>query len=337
MIELPPELTAALGDLGDEEDWPRLRRATRDLIDRYREDRPAARPILADGASAVVYALYRMPATYSAVRRALASTELPDGESIRSHLDLGGGTGAAVWAAADRWPHLSAHTVVDFSPAALELGARLAKKAHSASIRNTFWREEPLTPSGTLPSADLITMSYVLGELEWSTAVDLLRWTATTLTAKVVVVVEPGTVAGYNRICAARRELIASGLTIAAPCPQDGRCPLDGSEDWCHFAVRLARQKKHRDLKGGTEQFEDEKFSYVVAVRAPAARATYRILRHPTHRRGCVDLKLCTPDCRVEQRTVSRRDTQFRLARRAEWGDPWPPDALSPVPVPPSS
>src|SRR5690606_27604170 len=99
---------------------------------------------------------------------------------------------------------------------------------------------------------------------------------------------EPGTPAGYQRILAARDRLRQRGAALAAPCPHDAACPMAG-RDWCHFAVRLDRSRLHRHLKGAALGWEDEKFSYVVAVPPGAPdprRASARIVRRPRKETG---------------------------------------------------
>ncbi len=74
-------------------------------------------------------------------------------------------------------------------------------------------------------TADLVIASYLIGELGESERTRLAdaMWTKTRDT---LVIVEPGTPAGYARIIAARAQLIASGAHVAAPCPHDRACPL---------------------------------------------------------------------------------------------------------------
>jgi ribosomal protein RSM22 (predicted rRNA methylase) len=94
--------------------------------------------------------------------------------------------------------------------------------------------------------------------------------------------------------------------------------------DWCHFAQRIERTSRHRLLKGGALGYEDEKFSYLVASRKRPETLLPRILRHPGKHSGHIQLELCMPEGRVEQRTVTRSDKQaYRLARKAAWGDAW--------------
>ena len=125
--------------------------------------------------------------------------------------------------------------------------------------------------------ADLVVASYMIGEIgeaERSALIELM-WSKTRDT---LLIVEPGTPAGYGRIIALREQLIASGAHVAAPCPHDGKCPLS-TPDWCHFTQRLPRSRAHKQLKEAELPFEDEKFSYVALTRAPAAS-------HPDSRAG---------------------------------------------------
>jgi ribosomal protein RSM22 (predicted rRNA methylase) len=116
-----------------------------------------------------------------------------------------------------------------------------------------------------------------------------------------------------------------------APCPHQRDCPMAGesqSADWCHFAVRLPRTALHRQLKGGSLSYEDEKFSYLVATAGSGSTAANRVVRHPLTRKGLMQLRLCTGDGEVSGVVVSKRQGPlYRAARSAEWGDAWPPPA----------
>ena len=97
--------------------------------------------------------------------------------------------------------------------------------------------------------------------------------------------------------------------------------------DWCHFGVRLNRTSLQRRLKGGALAYEDEKYAYVLAVRGAGSPAAARVIRRPRPLRGRVALRLCRPDG-LHDETVDRgRRADYRLARKAAWGDAWPPAA----------
>ncbi|GAA3224220.1 small ribosomal subunit Rsm22 family protein [Nonomuraea helvata] len=273
-------------------------------------------------ADVAAYAAYRMPATYAAAATAMRqAATLTPGFRPRTHLDVGGGTGAAIWAADRTWGSLEQITVIEHDPHIIDLGKRLART--SGSLRGVTWRQASVRPGLDRPPADLVTMSYALGELPEAQRREIVGWLAAD--AAMVIVVEPGTPAGYATVAEAREVLAARGLTIVAPCPHDGPCPIVPGRDWCHFSVRLPRSSLHRRIKAGTLSFEDEKFSYVAATTVPAERAEARILRHPVKRKGVVSLRLCTGDDEVSDVIVSKRQGDlYRAARDADWGDAWP-------------
>jgi ribosomal protein RSM22 (predicted rRNA methylase) len=140
--------------------------------------------------------------------------------------------------------------------------------------------------------------------------------------ADTVVIVEPGTPRGFHRILDARRQLLDLGLTITAPCPHQHDCPLV-APDWCHFAVRVPRTELHRLAKHGTLNYEDEKFSYLVATHAANHSAESRIISRPTRPKAQVNLDLCTSDGARRQLTIPKSSEHYRAARSTTWGDSW--------------
>jgi ribosomal protein RSM22 (predicted rRNA methylase) len=314
-VELPRDLRDGIEESVAGVPTGELAAAVDRLIARYRADRPAESPILSDSADAAAYAGYRMPATFAAVQAALAQLRLAaPALAPRSQLDLGGGTGAAVWAARAVFDSLGTSTVLDQVGPALELGRRIA------GPRPIAWRES--TVDAINERADLVTVSYVLSELDPTDQADLVR-RAGLAADQAVVVVEPGTPAGHRRVLAARDVLASAGLDVAAPCPHRAACPLT-ADDWCHFGARVNRSARHRRLKNAELSYEDEKFSYVAAVRGLSAGGWGRVLRRPQLRKGLVSLRVCTPEPGVATELVSRRQGErYRAARDVLWGDPW--------------
>lgn len=323
-MELPTELDLAFRRVLDGVPAGRLAPAVDRLIAGYRDPDAPAPPRLETREDAAAYAAYRMPATYAAVRSALGRFASAAGAwEPGSHLDVGGGTGAAAWAVADLWPRLGAATVVDRSAVALALGRELA--AGSAVLSGARWQGRSLGAGCELPPASLVTVCYLLGELAPADGERLVDEAAAR--GEVVAVVEPGTPAGYLRVRAARSRLIEAGMSVVAPCPHQSTCPVTPGEDWCHFAVRLPRSPLHRRLKQASLGYEDEKFSYVIASRSPHPTAPSRVVRHPRLRKNLVTLRLCTADPSLTETNVTRgRDGElYRAARKAGWGDGWPP------------
>ena len=302
-----------------------LTRNVERLIDTYRSGTTPVTPILATSTDVLAYASYRMPATYAVVRAALRQLQLSvPAFQPRTLVDFGAGTGAASWAAAEVWPTIDAVTLLEQSTAAIELGSRIMRGSESAVLRGAAWRRWTLSDSDTqAEKADVAVAAYVLGEL---TELQQSALVATLMrSAPTVVVVEPGTPAGYARIIRARTALIDGGSTIAAPCPHESTCPMLERGDWCHFAERLDRSRLHRSVKAGELSYEDEKFSYVAATAGPVQHPAARILRHPQLRKGLVSLELCTESgAATDERIGKSQGPLYRAARNARWGDPWP-------------
>ncbi|MHB9754085.1 small ribosomal subunit Rsm22 family protein [Streptomyces sp. BYX5S] len=293
------------------------------LIANYRGTTPTDAPILRERADVVAYAAYRMPATFEAVRSALdALADVADWKPA-DHLDIGGGTGAAVWAARDVWPGERPTTVVDWSQPALDLGRELAA-SEPELVRCVRWERGRIGVGGT-PGADLVTVSYVLKELTESDRAAVVDAAVGSATGAVVII-EPGTPDGYARVIEARERLVAAGFHVAAPCPHSGACPIVPGTDWCHFSARVARSSLHRQVKGGSLAYEDEKFAYVAATRFPVTPAPARVVRKPQIRKGQVLLDLCEAAGRLDRVTVTKRHgAAYREARKTDWGAPFTP------------
>ncbi|MGI5483059.1 small ribosomal subunit Rsm22 family protein [Streptomyces lavendofoliae] len=295
------------------------------LISHYRGTVPTGTPVLRDRSDVAAYAAYRMPATFEAVRAALdALRAAAPGWAPDTHTDIGGGTGAASWAVADAWDSPARTTVLDWAEPALALGRELAAASGIPSLQAAAWQRSRISAALRVESTDLVTVSYVLNELTERDRTALV--TEAARAAQAVVIVEPGTPDGYARIIAARDLLIAAGLTVAAPCPHSGACPIEPGTDWCHFATRVSRSSLHRQVKGGSLAYEDEKFAYVAATRFPVVPAPARVTRRPQIRKGQVLLELCAEDDGLRRQTVAKRHgALYKAARDAAWGDEWPP------------
>ncbi|WP_327690886.1 small ribosomal subunit Rsm22 family protein [Streptomyces sp. NBC_00461] len=293
------------------------------LIASYRGATPTDAPILRDRADVAAYAAYRMPATFEAVCSALEAFADAVPEWVPgSHVDVGGGTGAATWAVTATWDGARPVTVLDWAEPALALGREIA--AANPALEQASWRRSRIGATLALDETDLVTVSYVLNELTAPDRASLVD--AAAAAAQAVVIVEAGTPAGYARVIEARDRLIAGGFHIAAPCPHSAACPIVPGEDWCHFSARVSRSSLHRQVKGGSLPYEDEKFSYVAATRFPAGPAPSRVVRRPQIRKGQVLLDLCEADEQLRRTTVTKRHGDlYKAARDADWGDPWPP------------
>ena len=223
-MELPRALRRAVDHALDGMALSEIVAAAADLSQRYRDERRDGRFHVATDKTARAYLAVRLPATYAAVRASFAAVAAarPD-FAPASLLDAGAGPGTALWAAADCWPGLGDALLLEASPAFRSWGERLTA---TIGAQRVVWRTADIAtdvPDGA--SYDLVTLGYVLNELApglRAALVDRL-WHAT---ADMLVIVEPGTPAGWQRILAARAQLLAAGAHLIAPCPHCEACPL---------------------------------------------------------------------------------------------------------------
>jgi ribosomal protein RSM22 (predicted rRNA methylase) len=305
---LPQDLRNALERAGDRIGYTAIVEASARISEAYRAGRA---PRLSSPAELWAYAITRAPATYGAL--ASVFRELPAAPA--SLLDLGAGPGTSLFAARDVFGEAPRATLIEQNTNWVEIAGAL-------NLPPAMWRHADMRRlNGPLETHDAVLMSYSLNEVGDS-AVSLVEqaWGAA---AGALIILEPGTPAGYRRVMAARERLISLGAHILAPCPHSLPCPMEGG-DWCHFAVRLERSRLHRLAKGGDLGYEDEKFSYLIALREPGGLSRRsRVLRHPWQEKNLVRLELCTPEG-LKTLHVSRRDgAAHRIARKTSWGDQW--------------
>jgi ribosomal protein RSM22 (predicted rRNA methylase) len=301
-----PELTAALDGLLDGVSRKDLGARAAALSAAYRQGRSSGG--ITTAADALAYACTRMPATYAVCDAVFARLlEVWPDFAPGTLLDVGAGTGAASWAARGAWPDVAV-TMLDANPALRDLAGRLMPDA--AVVAGDL--------GAVKPPADLVTASYVLAELPQDragpVATDLWQGAR-----QALVLIEPGTPAGFARIRAARAALIEAGAHIAAPCTHDNACPMTG-DDWCHFSQRLARSRDHKLLKDASVPFEDERYSYVIAVREQRATGA-RILAPVMEAKPGLTFKLCDGEGLRAQFVPARDKDETRRVRRKGWGD----------------
>lgn len=270
----------------------------------------------------LAYIAARMPATFSAGSAVFKEVASRLNQSCQSLLDLGSGPGTALWAATGAFPLLKQLNAIEQDSELAALGKRLTLASPLQSLRTAVWAPGNLQKSESFPPHDLIVMSYVLGELDPETIPSLIE-KAFAAANHALIIIEPGTPAGFERIRSVREQLISLKGQMIAPCPHMNACPMTGN-DWCHFAARLNRSSTHRTIKEGTLNYEDEKYSYVAFGKFPVTLTTGRILRHPLKRSGHIQFTLCTKDG-LKQETISRKaGDRYKEAKDLAWGDSAP-------------
>ena len=322
-MQLPSQLRRAIERETARHNLQSLSQAAAELSENYRAQRSAKGTFIASEIHRLAYAAVRLPATFAAARSVFGEIRrlMPD-RRITSLLDLGAGPGTAGWAATEAFDELRQITLVERDEEWIRMGKSLARAGENAPLENADWVHADLRVAESFPAHDLVVGSYALGEIEQKVSREILKaaWSAA---RTALVIVEPGTMIGFDLIRMLRDDLIAFGGHLIAPCPHQGDCPIP-ADDWCHFSQRFERSSLHRRLKTGTLGYEDEKFSYVAASKHPIQPASARVIRHPLRHSGHARILLCAGDG-IQTITVTRSDKEnWKRVRKIAWGDEWP-------------
>jgi ribosomal protein RSM22 (predicted rRNA methylase) len=196
-----------------------LAKAAAELSDRYRNQRQTIERFITTDAHRSAYVAVRMPATFAATRAVFAEIRrLAPETPINSLLDLGVGTGAAAWAAAEVFDELRQITLVDQDRELIRLGQKLAENSEHEALRDADWQTRDLTACAEFADHDLVVCSYSLGEIEPGAARRIMQ-AAWQSAHQAIAVIEPGTMKGFETILALRDELIEAGGHVIAVNP----------------------------------------------------------------------------------------------------------------------
>ncbi len=310
------ELKNIIESLASDIPVKKLITASNAISERYRNESGAGKNLISNETEAIAYAVVRMPATMGAVKAAMKNAASRyDGEII-TMLDVGAGTGACCHAAEDIFPDIEEITCLERENAMIAFGKKLMDEADFPV--ECKWISRDIT--SVIPEkAHLVTASYVINELTDKKREELTEklWNST---EKMLIIIEPGTPVGFSNIRAVKEQLVKLGAKIIAPCPHNEKCPLP-DDDWCHFTARISRSKLHKMMKGGDVPYEDEKFSYIAAVREDCVPCTSRVIRHPKIESGKITLKLCTKTGITDKIITKKDGALFKKARKSDCGD----------------
>lgn len=308
-MSLPSELQAKIESILEKIPLKKMKEVSRKITENYEKQQTSA-SIFSKDLETATYLAVRFPATFAAVEFVLKELQ-KKGAKPKTLLDLGSGPAVATLAAKSVFHTIESAILFEREKKAIDLGTKLLDDLKSN------WHHIDLSKISQFPKADLSIFSYSLSEIE---KIEPLLENAFESTSTLVLI-EPGTPFGYQKIIQARNFLLQKGAHILAPCPHEKQCPLQ-SNNWCHFSVRLNRSKWHQQVKGAFKGFEDEKLSYLIVSKEAIPIENSRILRPPKKGTGHVVLDLCTKEGKEEVKTVTKKDKEeYKQARKASWGD----------------
>lgn len=294
-----------------------LKHARENLSDKYRKG--GLSTYIDSDQERISYLATRMPATFAALRKVFSIICETGSFSIKSMLDLGSGPGTGLWAASEFFSELNTAILIEKDRAWEIIGKQLLQKGKPQSGFHISWCLENMSELEIFPSADLVILSYSIGELP-QMVVERTIEKGFHSARELFVVIEPGTPLGFKRIVSVREQILAQGGYLVAPCTHALKCPIS-ENDWCHFSTRLNRSNIHRKVKDVSLGYEDEKFSFIAFSKKPQMTSGSRIVRHPEVHSGHIQLTLCS-EGKIEKKVFSRKlKDVYQVIKKATWGD----------------
>ena len=293
-----------------------LKQYASNLSEKYMYQERTGDTLLNTEIEALAYSIMRMPATYGAVYTALKHTlERMDG-NIQSVVDIGAGTGAATWAISEL---LDTKDIQCFEREQVMLELGKSFMSQNPNLKDVSWKYMDIVEDDLDVKADLVVTSYMLNEIkpeERENVINKLMKSSN----HIILIIEPGTPAGFKNIREVQKIAIENGFHIIAPCTFQGVCSLP-DRDWCHSIVRMERTKVHKLLKSADLPYEDEKFSYIAISKEKYDNSGIRILRHPMIEKGKITLKVCH-NGEIEDMIVTKKDKElFKMVKKKKCGD----------------
>ena len=305
-MEIPEELKNAIEELLSKNKTNEIIENAQIISNRYRNNDGKGKKLLTEQNEAISYAISRMPATYAAIYSAMSQTIENYEENLHTLFDIGTGTGAATWAV-NELAEITDVKCFERENKMINIGKQLMSNTELSKVK---WEQFDILQDNITEKADIVVTSYMINELpenEKEFVIEKL-WNATN---KLLIIIEPGTPAGFKNILKVRKKLLKDGGYIVAPCTHQGECPIS-KDDWCAFYARVFRSSIHKQAKKGELGYEDEKFSYIAFSKVPTQNTESRILRHPQIYKGYVNVKLCTKDGIQEKNILKKMDISIR-------------------------
>ncbi|XP_065223108.1 methyltransferase-like protein 17, mitochondrial [Planococcus citri] len=284
-----------------------------------------------------LYLIARMAAEYAVLNRIFAEIQLTCPQfQPHSLYDFGSGVGTVSWIARKYWAEsLQEYFCVDSSGEMNELAKLLLKGGDETvplPISGLYYRQFLSTTVSSKYS--LVTCSYSLFELP---SAEIRLKTLSKLwnkTEDFLVIVEPGTKAGFQLVNEARDFIIQSdsesehstGVHVHSPCPHEFDCPmLKLSQGLCSSRVSYLSPAIVTNAS-----YENEYFCYVVlrkGKREPSDNQWPRVVSHPAKRKKHTHCRLCTKDGQLTDMTFTKQKyglTTYHCGRSLKLGDRLP-------------
>lgn len=223
---LPSELNDKVNSLIREVGALKTKALREKLTEKYKSE--ADKSVIESKEESLVYALCRMPATYSVCHTLISDLAKQNFlVGISSAIDVGTGTGSAYFSLKSLL-NLSNLTCYEKD----ENMSKIFSELSGERALKTDISREKLTAS-----ADLVMASYVFSELSFEGKVFALK-SMFEASEKYVLIVDTGTPKTYSDFMELKSLAKDYGFKVTAPC-MCSPCPLEN--DYCQFYARVER------------------------------------------------------------------------------------------------
>ena len=296
-----------------------LRKDFSSISSTYRKQNIDSNSVVKNDAEVYAYLSTRMCATTSIIFDVLSCINKVVDFDINTVLDIGSGTGAALWAMDNLFPSLRV-TALELQNCMIKY-SKILSESLSLDVNYIEGNILSKTTCDKLPLCDLVIESFVLNELSDSDRLKAVD-TMCDKTKDYVVLIEPGTPKSYERMMDIRDHILSKGFSLILPCQHSMPCPLNN--DYCNFSVRVERSGIERQVKGGTLSYEDEKYFYLVFRKNSVVSNSVKsvVIRHPVYRKNCIDIKLCDNAGGIVTKTITKSDKiNYKYVKKLSHGD----------------
>lgn len=289
-----------------------LKKESEKISNKYKQNTGGSGGILKTESEAITYSAVRMPATFACVKKALLSLVIDQSQTY-SLLDVGFGTGAGTLAIMDCIP-ISSVSALEKETSMLKVGKTIVDQLIEYTTQIEYINQD-LIEFNPDKNYDIVLSSFVFNEIEESKLVVILKklWTVTN---KYFIIVDAGTPKVFSNMNYIKSVMKDLNANLVAPCMCE-----DCENEWCHFIARVRRSAMHRKIKNGTENYEDEKFTYLIYSKTPIDKKGKRIIKRPEISKGKIVHTLCSKDgVRTEIFTKSQGE-KYKEVKKKEVGE----------------
>jgi ribosomal protein RSM22 (predicted rRNA methylase) len=200
--------------------------AIAELSENFTKNRSQLSHYLSDPRLVSAYTAFYFTTNYPKLAASLNWLSSIEREELNSYqlIDVGAGPGTL---------SLAWREIFNSSPIMLESSPLMREQA--SNLFKALYQEEACFDISKAQERKLLLFSHSLNEMGAAAGIDYVEQ----VKPQKVWLMEPGTKESFKVALEFRDQLIRKGFSLIFPCPSSSRCPMQGSEDWCHQYLKV--------------------------------------------------------------------------------------------------